>query len=344
MASPSNGTRSEKPPAQKVPRPDDHLALARLMKRKHDLLRELGEINQEEARTRRRIKERGEIEPDSLIILSDDAIQAVIKFLSVADLSKFEVCVRLRCLITPRWDKLLADAEKRIGVSRPAFENRRTTARGSNAYSNKLSLMYLLRSVDRAVDIEKRTWAGELFDTSPYDAWQKCDHIFVRFSHRTESSDESSYRVAWQGFVHVSSDWKNGGWTDDGYPRGLTLTLPEEASLYELHPLAKALKEPFKAIKREDTTESWSEWEERKNAAFTEMNDKAVISIVATRIDQGPENFGTIVSEVVTSSGKRGEKHLSTIHRHFLLWVISSIRGASLDIALCCDENTIRLV
>ena len=63
------------------------------------------------------------------------------------------------------------------------------------------------------------------------------------------------------------------------------LTLPEEASLYEIHCFAKELKEDFKALKRKDI--SLDEWKERKRAAFSEVSDSVVISVVATTIDRG---------------------------------------------------------
>jgi len=90
MSFPSKGTSSEKPPAQKDPNPT---------------------------------ADEVEPAPDSLLFLGDDVIWVVIKYLSPADLSKFEVCVRLRRLIAPRWDVLLADAEKRTRASRPVFRD-----------------------------------------------------------------------------------------------------------------------------------------------------------------------------------------------------------------------------
>ena len=336
MPSPSNGTRSEKPPAQKVARPDDHLALARLMKRKHDLLRELGEIREEEANIRRRIKERGEVEPDSLLFLSDDSIRAVMKFLSIAELSKFEACARLRRLITPQWDKLLADAEKRIRASRPVFRDL------TNPNCSKYCLMFLHRSVDLAVDTEKRTRAGEVFETNRdkhYAAWRDFNHIFVRISHRAGSSDGGSFHVAWQGFV--SAKWAERGFRGQW---GIKLTLPEEASLYELHPHAKALKEDFNALKRKDI--SFSEWRQREKTASAEISDKAVISVIATRLDQGPENFGTIVSEMVTSSRIDGRIGILPTNRPPCLVIfMASTREETkrYDISLHCDENSISL-
>ena len=61
--------------------------------------------------------------------------------------------------------------------------------------------------------------------------------------------------------------------------------LPAEASLYELHPYAKAFKEDFKAFQREDI--SVPEWGERKQLALFEARDKTIVSVVATRIDRG---------------------------------------------------------
>ena len=190
MASPPKGTSSEKPPAQKDPSPT---------------------------------ADEVEPGPDSLFFLGDDAIQVVIKFVSPADLSKFEVCTRLRGLITPRWDVLLADAEKRTGASRPVPPV--GTSSDPKAYSSKLSLMYLLRSVDRAVDVEERTRAGEVFGTNrekAKDMFLECEHIFVRISlsSKAENSDGGSCLVVWQGFV--SAYWNEcSEWT------GITLAFPE---------------------------------------------------------------------------------------------------------------------
>jgi len=105
--------------------------------------------------------------------------------------------------------------------------------------------MYLLRSVDCVADVEERALAGELPGTNRelsgiisgikdkvngIIVFHNCDHIFVRISQKAGNSDGGSYRVAWQGFVskeHGRDSWE-------------ILTLPEKASLYELHPLAKA--------------------------------------------------------------------------------------------------------
>jgi len=307
MASPPKGTSSEKPPAQKDPSPT---------------------------------ADEVEPGPDSLFFLGDDAIQVVIKFVSPADLSKFEVCTRLRGLITPRWDVLLADAEKRTGASRPVPPV--GTSSDPKAYSSKLSLMYLLRSVDRAVDVEERTRAGEVFETNRdkhYAAWRDFNHIFVRISHRAGSSDGGSFHVAWQGFV--SAKWAERGFRGQW---GIKLTLPEEASLYELHPHAKALKEDFNALKRKDI--SFSEWRQREKTASAEISDKAVISVIATRLDQGPENFGTIVSEMVTSSRIDGRIGILPTNRPPCLVIfMASTREETkrYDISLHCDENSISL-
>lgn len=301
MASPSS---SEQPPAQlqKYPRPDDQLALARLIKRRHDLLRQLGEIAEEEALIRHRIRESGEVEPDSILFLSDDAIRAVIKYLSITDLSTFEVCDRLRRLITPRWDDLLVNAEKRTGARRPAP---RGTGSGLNAYCSKLSLMYLLRLVDRAVSGKERSKIGERNLERNFYAIEKtfcprryCDHVFVRISltPKATNTNDGSSRLAWQGFVPVI--YAFGG--DIPF-----LTLPEEASLYELLPDLKALRETFKALQRKDI--SLDEWNERVEAAVNEASEQAVVSVVATsRIDCGEncgcgEKCGAIVSDMIVS-------------------------------------------
>ena len=104
MSSSSKGTSSEKPPSQKDPSST---------------------------------ADEVEPAPDSLLVLSDDAVRVVIKFLSPAELSKFEVCIRLRRLITPLWDELLADAEKRTGASRSVPPG--GTGSDPKAYSSKSS-------------------------------------------------------------------------------------------------------------------------------------------------------------------------------------------------------------
>jgi len=333
ITSPSS---SEKPPAQlqNEPRPDDQLALARLINHRRDLLRKLGKIAEEEARIRHRIRERGEAEHDSILFLSDDAIRAVIKYLSIVDLSTFEVCARLRRLIASRWDDLLVNAEKRTDARRPAPLG---TGSGPNAYCSKLSLMYLLRSVDRAVDTKERTrareriHAGEQFHAigKKLRARRYCDHVFVRISITPKArkptlslpsshivrgewyTDYGSSRVAWQGFVPVS------------YERSVLvrfkmlphLTLPEEASFYELDPQlkphAKALKENFKALQREEISlDEWKERVEALEAAALEVSEQAVFTVVATsRIDCG-ENCGAIVSDMIISSQIDGWKDI----------------------------------
>jgi len=140
---------------------------------------------------------RSKFEPDSLLVLST-------KYLSLSDLSTFEVCIRLHRLDTPLWDELLAEAEKRTGASRPMTPG--GTGNPNAAYCSKLSLMYLLRSVDCAVDIEERTRAGEFFKANKkanklLNTFRECDHIFVRISQKVGNSDGGSYRMAWQGFV-----------------------------------------------------------------------------------------------------------------------------------------------
>ena len=312
MASPPDDTNSEKPPAQKDPSPT------------------AGEV---------------EPAPDSLLSLSDDAIRVVLKYLSPADLSSFEVCVRLRRLITPLWDELLADAEKRTSASRPV--PRGIAGSGPNAYCCKLSLMYLLRSVDRAVDVEERTGAGEFSQTNiRYKLYKKfgvCDHIFVRISQKAGNSDGGSYRVAWQGFVSSDSFVSN-DWNDTGKIYGGVLTLPEEVSLYDLHPYAKALKDDYKAVRRFEI--SSEEWKEREGAAFAEARDKTIISIVATRIDRS-KKYGAIFSEMITSSCNDGRNQL---YNEFIFGMtlsrregVSGWRKPIYDIVLRCDKNQMRM-
>ena len=304
MASPSNGTSSEKPPAQKDPSPT---------------------------------ADEAEPEPDSLLVLSDDAVRVVIKFLSIADLSTFEVCVRLRRLITPQWDELLADAEKRTGASRPVPRS----SSDPNAYCSKLSLMYLLRSADRAVDIEERHLTAEFFTMNKEkrkDIFLECDHdhIFVRISKKAGNSDGDSYRVAWQGFV--SKDWHE----HKNYNSGI-LTLPEEASLYDLLSCAETHKEDFNAMKRKVI--SWSEWREREVAAFAEACENSdntiIISVIATTIDRGQKG-GAIVSEIMFTSSYMVHC-INDISRSSFFLMSTSRRREHYDITLWCDENTIKL-
>ena len=127
----------------------------------------------------------------------------------------------------------------------------------------------------------------------------------------------------------------------------LRLNLPEEASLCELHPYAKALKDDFKALMREDI--SLDEWKEREKAASTEVSDRAVISVATTRIDRKKER-GAIVSEMITSSRINGRIFINSFFNSFNLWMASSKlegktnpRSTQQNIVLCCDENTIKL-
>ena len=316
MASPSSGTSSEKPPAQNDPSPT---------------------------------ADEVEPAPDSLLSLSDDAVRVVIKFLSLADLSKFEVCVRLRRLITPRWKELLADAEKRTGTSRPA-----APCGGPNAaYCSKLSLMYLLRSVDCVADVEERNMTGDVFTMTREklkDMVRECDHVFVRISQKAGSSEDggSCYRVAWHGFVSAKLLLR--GHRNSPIPEGtLKLSLPAEASLYELHPYAKAFKEDFKAFQREDI--SVPEWEERKQLAVFEARGKTIVSVVATRIDRG-KNEGAIFSEMITSSRINGRIIVQPppFFNNFVIKIDSSRWGKEPhhyygcdDILFFYDENRIYL-
>lgn len=140
--------------------------------------------------------------------------------------------------------------------------------------------------------------------------------------------------------------------------------LPAEASLYELHPYAKAFKEDFKAFQREDI--SVPEWGERKQLALFEARGKTIVSVVATRIDRG-KNKGAIFSEMITSSRINGRiivqpppfvplGHLSVAYtpppffNNFFIKIDSSRWGKEPhhyygcdDILLFYDENRIYL-
>ena len=359
----------------KVPEgPDDHLAPAtRPAKRKldhedegedkhedeGDLPRKAGEMTQEGARTRRRkTKEKKgeqvepgpepEPEPDSILVLSDDAIRRVVKYLPLADLSTFEVCARLRRLITPLWDELLVDAENRTKARRPVPDD--------GFYCSKLSLMYLLRSVDRAVDTEERTRAGELFPATSYIRqklyfnFRYCDHAFVRVSVTPEArnADGDSCRVAWQGFMRTGDWHRNYGYWGILY---LPEEVKEEVNFYEnlckLLPQARALKEDFKALQREDIT--LSEWYERKETALAQLSGRIIISIVTTALTEkkGGRKFGAIVSETMTSSRLDGKPYVNPYSDTFHLWMVSSrkarmAKGVDGCIKLYCDDNVMR--
>ena len=309
MASRSNGApaSSKKPLATAPARPakrqpeGEHEG-----EHEDDLPREPGEVTGKEARSRRKTKEMhvGEVEPepDSILVLSDDAIQGVIKYLPPADLSSFEACVRLRCLITPRWDELLFDAEKRTKARRPVPDD--------GFYCSKLSLMYLLRSVDRAVDAEERTRAGERSPASReelFDLLRSCDHAFVRISVApgARNADGASSRLAWQGFVASIGERTPYLGEDRRRLALLGEVGGEEVSLFtDLFPHAKALRFDLKAFQRGEI--SWSEWYDRNEAASEEVSEQvAAISVVATRIDRENDS-GAIVSESITSSRING--------------------------------------
>ena len=162
--------------------------------------------------------------------------------------------------------------------------------------------------------------------------FRSCDHAFVRISVApgARNADGASSRLAWQGFV--ASMGERTPYLGE-YRR--SLALPEEVSLFDLVPHAKALKDDYKAFQRGEI--SWSEWYERKETASKEVSEQVAISVVATRIDRG-NNCGAIVSESITSSRINGWRS-SIRSMHYDGTIDLEMFARDSDIVLYCDEN-----
>jgi len=97
--------------------------------------------------------------------------------------------------------------------------------------------------------------------------------------------------------------------------------------------LSPKLKEDFKAKKRREI--SSDEWKERRRTAFADV--KTIITVVGTNYDK---NDGEITSEKIIFSSRIND---IWVYENFVIWMTSSRSRAHYDIALDCDENTIKL-